>query len=316
MQTVNSISGGKTSSYLAMHYPANYDVFSVVCIDDPTCSPKDLGLLKYVNDKLEKYHHEFGEFIATAEDDDTLIAMRDLEQLLGREIIYVRGKSFDDLLTSKRAFGGEPTRLPSWARRYCTLEMKLLPIFYWWYYNISTGDPKKDKVQMRIGFRVDEYDRMEKFFNKAVKEAGFKIPIYCKTYGQKQMHHQVFDWRFCHFPLVKHQIQNHHVIDYWNNNGLLGNTNLFEQSRQIKFPQISNCVGCFHKKENVLATECIINPEKMRWFASKEKLGKGTWLDNKMTYSEIMDRKYELAMETQYEIKAGVYSCDSEGCGD
>ena len=29
--TVNSVSGGKTSAYIAVHYPADYDVFSLVC---------------------------------------------------------------------------------------------------------------------------------------------------------------------------------------------------------------------------------------------------------------------------------------------
>jgi diphthamide synthase (EF-2-diphthine--ammonia ligase) len=32
--TINSLSGGKTSSYLAVHYPADIEVFAVVCIDD------------------------------------------------------------------------------------------------------------------------------------------------------------------------------------------------------------------------------------------------------------------------------------------
>lgn len=30
MITVNSLSGGKTSSYLAANYPANYDIFALV----------------------------------------------------------------------------------------------------------------------------------------------------------------------------------------------------------------------------------------------------------------------------------------------
>ena len=30
MKTVNSISGGKTSAYIAAHYPSDYNVFSLV----------------------------------------------------------------------------------------------------------------------------------------------------------------------------------------------------------------------------------------------------------------------------------------------
>jgi len=110
MKTVNSLSGGETSSFMAIHYPADYNIFSLVCINDPECAPDDKKLIQYVNDKLEKQIPTYGEFIATAEDDKTIIAMRDLEQLLGSEIIWTRGKSFDDVLTSKRTFGGQPTR--------------------------------------------------------------------------------------------------------------------------------------------------------------------------------------------------------------
>ncbi len=48
------VSGGMTSSYIAANYPADYNVFSLVCIDDPNCAPKDKGLIQYVNAKLEK----------------------------------------------------------------------------------------------------------------------------------------------------------------------------------------------------------------------------------------------------------------------
>lgn len=34
MKTVNSLSGGKTSSYIAVHYPADYDIFALVKVKD------------------------------------------------------------------------------------------------------------------------------------------------------------------------------------------------------------------------------------------------------------------------------------------
>lgn len=77
MITLNSLSGGKTSSYMAAHFPADFDVFAVVCIDDPKCSPKDAGLIQYANDKFQKFSRNKSEFIATAEDDQTLRAVRD-----------------------------------------------------------------------------------------------------------------------------------------------------------------------------------------------------------------------------------------------
>lgn len=33
MKTVNSLSGGKTSSYIAMNYPADIEIFALCCID-------------------------------------------------------------------------------------------------------------------------------------------------------------------------------------------------------------------------------------------------------------------------------------------
>ena len=104
MKTINSLSGGKTSSYLAVHYPADYNIFSLVCIDDKKCVPLDKKIVQSINDKFEKYGYikKYGEFIATAEDDKTLKVMFDLEQMLGKEIVWVRGDSFETIIKKKR----------------------------------------------------------------------------------------------------------------------------------------------------------------------------------------------------------------------
>jgi hypothetical protein len=88
MKTINSLSGGKTSSYLAKHFPADYNIFSLVRIEDRRCTPKDEKLVKFISDKIGQ------EFIATAESDITLKAVIDLEQLIGQEIIWVTGRTF------------------------------------------------------------------------------------------------------------------------------------------------------------------------------------------------------------------------------
>ena len=119
MKTINSLSGGKTSSYLAVHYPADYNIFSLVRIDDVKCKPKDDKLVQMVSDKLGI------DFVSTAESDKTLKVMFDLEQILGREIIWVSGDSFDEVNRKKKA-------LPNELMRFCTTEMKLKPIFDWW----------------------------------------------------------------------------------------------------------------------------------------------------------------------------------------
>lgn len=305
IKAVNSISGGKTSSYLAAQYPADYEVFSLVCLDDVRCKPKDKSLIQYVNAKLENLIPKYGEFIATAEDDLTLYAMRDLEQFLGREIIWVRGVSFDNLLQMPKAFGGKPSRLPSWARRYCTLEMKLLPIFDWWFNYIG------EKVNMRIGFRADEWDRMENFFNSSNK-TEFRIPVACSTKGKRLQRHETFNWRNCKMPLVRDGLTQEYISDWWDANGYVGTNSLFDKRRKIVFPEISNCIFCFHKHPDTLTIEWQLNPEKMQWASEKENIGKGTWHDNKVPYADLP----KLLPNYTVEMLRANGSCDSGGCTD
>lgn len=144
IKTVNSLSGGRTSSYMAYHYPADYNVFALVRIEDPACTPKDKKLVQMVSDKIGM------EFIATAEDDLTLKLMFDLEQMLGTEIIWVTAETFDELIRKRKA-------LPNRQWRFCTTQLKMKPIYRWWRKNVN------DIVEMRIGFRYDEMERSLKF---------------------------------------------------------------------------------------------------------------------------------------------------------
>lgn len=306
MIKVNSLSGGRTSSYMAVHYPADHNVFSVVCIDRADAAPKDPEVLKYAQRKLARFVPEFGEFIATAEDDATLRVMMDLEQLLGRDITWVRGLSFDNLI-DVGDWRGSKTWLPSWARRYCTHTMKLLPIFLWWMHNIG------EKCEMRIGFRFDEFDRMEKFFNNS-NPTRFRVPVSCSLQGERRQKWNEFDWRFVRFPLIRDGILKSAVDSYWQGRMIPGT--LFEPERIIKFPSISNCVGCFHKKEETLAAMADLHPEKFKWFIDQEFKGMGTWLDNKMTYQHIADNKEEIGKEVLAEARLGYATCDSGGCTD
>lgn len=313
MIKVNSLSGGKTSSYLAVKYPADYNVFSLVCLDEPKCAPKDKSLALYANEKLSKFHGQYGEFIATSEDDMTIAAMMDLEQIIGSEIIWVRGKSFDDVIDDryKRVLLGNTYRLPSWARRYCTIEMKLEPIFYWWFNNIGK------KVDMRLGFRFDEFYRLENFLNDS-EPTTFKIPVSTSISGQHRKKWETFKWRNCRFPLIKEGVIRQHVVDYWNGNKKIFPTtgNLFYPRTEIEFPEISNCVGCFHKERETLAAMSLIHPEKMKWFAEQESKGMGTWLDSRETYFEIMADAKNIAKERFIEAKLNLPTCASGGCTD
>lgn len=168
MITVNSLSGGKTSSYMAVHYPTDYNLFALVTIDDYKCAPKDKQLIKWVSDKLGK------EFIATAESDLTLMVIRDLEQQIGREIIWLSGKSFDRTTNRRK-------HLSNKVWRYCTLEMKIRPIMKFC--------KKLGPVQMNIGFRIDERERGDNF-NTEQGWRSVKFPLIDNNIG----HYTIYKW--------------------------------------------------------------------------------------------------------------------------
>lgn len=57
MKTVNSISGGKTSAYMAKHYPADIELFSLVRIEDLDnlwMKGKDEKTRQLVSDRIGK----------------------------------------------------------------------------------------------------------------------------------------------------------------------------------------------------------------------------------------------------------------------
>lgn len=272
---------------MAVHYPSDLNIFALVRIEDPQCSPKDKKLIQIVSDKIEQ------EFIATAEDDLTLTAILDLEQVLGREIKWVTGVTYDHLLKRKGMFGGGvdgPGRLPSWARRYCTSELKLVPIFEYVHQNILKSDT--DKVRMGIGYRADEIRRKTNF------QSTFHYPIACSLNGIRKRVFKDFNWREGWFPLIDDKITHFDIIKFWRN-------------YSIEFPKQSNCIGCFHKDELSLNLQWKNNPAKMQGFADMEKIGKGTWRDNRITYEQI--KAWRFSEELSFE-QAG--TCDSGGCTD
>ena len=159
MKTVNSLSGGKTSSYIAANYPADYNVFSLVRTSDKKCMFPDAKIRQEVSDKLGT------EFIGTLEDDTIIYTMLDLEQYIGQKIQWVTGKTFDDAIIKTN----KGTKyLPNKMARYCTTELKTTPIFHWIYKEIQ------NPVIMRFGYRANETKRAIKMMDKTDKD-GFTI---------------------------------------------------------------------------------------------------------------------------------------------
>jgi len=236
VKSVNSLSGGKTSSYMAVHYPADYNIFALVTIEDQRCSPPE-WLRKKVSDKIGK------EFIATAEDDKTLIAVLELEQKIGKEITWVTGLSFDKLIKKKGM-------LPNLSMRYCTTFLKIMPITQFIYDNIIDKD-NPTPVQMNIGFRIDEIERRK-------KDGRVITDVITSTKNGRNKWLKDFHIGNHFYPLIDDRIGHYTVSDWAKTSG-------------INFPLDSNCVGCFWKETQQLRKNYDDNPEKMNWFNEKEK---------------------------------------------
>ncbi len=270
--TVNSLSGGKTSSYLAKHYPADFDIFALVHIEARYCTPKDKKLVQLVSDKIGF------EFIATAESDKTLKVMLDLEQLIGRNIKWVCGLSFEKVIEKKKI-------LPNQMARFCTSEMKIQPIFDYCQKEI------KDVVDMRIGFRYDERERGEK--NK--DNTHFKAIVGKSGNGRNKW--AEVEWRRTIFPLIDNLIVNRDVIKWANE------TNLH-------FPIDSNCVGCFWKPYQQLRKNWDDEPLKMKWFSEMETKIKARF-KKEMSYKDVK----KLGLQGDFFFGTGS-GCSSGYCTD
>lgn len=245
MKTVNSISGGKTSAYIAANYPADYDIFALVRSSDESVKFKDRKLAQEVEDRIQK------PFVGTLEDDIIIHTIFDLEQFTGRRITWVSGITFDEVIDKK---GG---MLPSFMRRFCTTEMKMIPIKDWW------NDQINETVEMRIGFRANELRRAKNTIEKC-NENGFQTDRF--IIGKSKKNNKWADkiWRKPSFPLIEDGIFQDNINNYWKN-------------LPVRFAPINNCVGCFHGSPLKLLKMWDWHPEKMEWFAKQEKKNKGTF---------------------------------------
>ncbi len=264
MKTVTSVSGGRTSSYMALHFPTDYNIFSLVRIEDKRCTPKDKKLIQYVEDKIKQ------PFIATAESDLTLYVLIQLEQDLGKEIIWVTGDTFEHVIYNTT----HKNSLPNRRMRYCTSDMKMLPIFWWCYLNLF--ESKDDFISMNIGYRADEQRRnandLFSFvsscninYDKEAFKLGNTIYVLAENLKGNNKWTKDFEWRESHFPLRDNNIYLPQIKKF------------FILHPEYIFPLFSNCVGCFNKTEPELQRQFTLEPHKMNWFKEQENKTGRTW---------------------------------------
>jgi 3'-phosphoadenosine 5'-phosphosulfate sulfotransferase (PAPS reductase)/FAD synthetase len=270
MKTVNSVSGGKTSSYLAKHYPADYNLFSLVRIEDVRCTPKDKKFVQIISDKIGM------EFIATAESDKTLKLVLDLEQLIGTEIKWLTGKTFEKVIIDKSGY------LPNQMTRFCTTEMKIKPI------SEFCRNEIKEIVLTRLGIRYDEEHRVN------YENTDFKFHNGFSDNGRNKWITEKY--RELEYPLVDNKIDHYQIY-------------LWSLSTGLNFPEDSNCVGCFHKPVQQLRKNFDDEPLKMQWF--KEQEYKNRKWKKEMKFSNI--EKIGLQQDFIFGTGSG---CNSGGCTD
>jgi len=281
MKTVNSLSGGKTSSYIAANYPADYDVFSLVRTSDKNCLYPDKKLRQVVSDKIGT------EFIGTLEDDVIIHTMLDLEQFIGREITWVTGKTFDEIIVR-----GDKKYLPNVTQRFCTTQMKLEPIFKWWQKEISKP------IETRIGYRANEHNRAKTMLSKLNKDG---LSTYKTIVGKRGTRNKWAEigWQKPMFPLIKDNIYKDQVEKYW-------------EDKNVRFAYMNNCIGCFHRNAALLKLMSAKHPNKFNWFIKAEQdTGYNVrTFKNGTTYKKI---KNSLKQTELFEDDFN--ECDSGYCG-
>lgn len=278
MKSITSVSGGKTSAYLAVNYPTDYNIFSLVRTSDKSCAFKDEGLRKKVEDKIGK------EFIGTLEDDIIIHTIFDLEQYMGREIIWVSGETFDDAIKKKGNY------LPNKMARYCTTELKTVPIAQYLYHN------NLNPIEMQFGYRANEQGRAKKM-KQGLNERGFvevKIPVGKHDSGRNKW--KTIDYQRPSFPLINNGIFRDNIHEFW-------------KDKPVRFAKFNNCVGCWWRNEIMLNHQAKDHPNKMEWFAKKEE-ETGNRFKTETTYRKIIEYKMQAQL-----FDDDFNSCDSGYCG-
>lgn len=287
MKTFNSISGGKTSAYLEVHYPSDYRAFALVRTNDKNCILKDVKLRQMVSDKIGV------DFIGTLEDDIIINTIFDLEQYTGREIKWVTGKAFEDLIMRK---SGIPN-LPNVMKRFCTSELKAKPMFdYWKSLNIEPWE-------IRFGFRANETNRAKSTIERTNKNGLLEVKTIVDSSGKRNKW-GVIEYQKPRFPLIEDSIFKDTIELYWKN-------------KPVRFAWMNNCVGCFHNNPLLLRKKFDKYPDKMDWFVNQEKLAmvmkSNRWRAGKedgLTYEQIKNWK------PQFELFEDDFNdCDSGYCG-
>lgn len=268
LKSITSLSGGKSSGYMAIHWPTDYTLFALVLTDDPAMAPKDPGVLREVQRRIPG-------FVGTAEVELTLLNVLRLEQEMGREVTWVcayEGQSTPGFISDagwmpkpltfdrpiKRQVG-----LPDKSKRWCTEELKVLAIYWHIYLNIL--DEPDEMVWMHIGYRADERHRWEKL--RQCKANTIQHPTHCPVTAQAKRNkhrHRKHEYRIPHCPMIGAGVDQLDVLKFWADKGWT-------------WPMVSNCAHCFFHNDHELAHNFERYPAHLEWAIRQEELRGATW---------------------------------------
>jgi hypothetical protein len=285
MVTVNSLSGGKTSSYMTAHFPADVNVFSLVRIEDKRnlwMKGKDELTRKIISDKIG------AEFIGTAEMDEIVYTILDLEQYIGSEIKWITGPTFECIIREASNY------LPNQTKRFCTVKMKIEPIFQFIKNNYTLP------VEMRIGYRYEANDirRSENMLENANADG---LEYYRTVIGKSKSGNRNkwggIPYRFVKFPLIQNAVTKDVIYNFW-------------KDKPVRFAYRNNCVGCVNRQPLMISHMASKDRDKIEWFERQEILTGNRFLSD-VSFSEILKFNQQGVLFEDDDFS----DCDSGYCG-
>ena len=160
----------------------------------------DAKIRQQVSDRIGK------EFIGTLEEDMIIYTMLDLEQYIGSKIDWVSGKTFDDAIIKTK----KGTKyLPNKVARYCTTELKTMPILHWVY------DVVKEPVIMRFGYRANEMSRAKTMLEKTDEEGFTSVKATFTKLKDGRQSWGTYRYNKPEFPLITDNIYKDNIDEFW-----------------------------------------------------------------------------------------------------
>lgn len=265
------------------NYPAHINIFSLVRIDDKEClwmQGKDEKTRQLISDRIGT------EFVGTAEMDKIIYTILDLEQFTGQEIKIITGNSFENVIEKNYGY------IPNKMTRFCTVEMKLKPIFNYLHENNLLP------VEMRIGFRGNEKDRIKRALSR-ISEDGFE---YFRTIvGNRGKQNKWGDvkYRKLRFPLAENDLTKGEIYSFW-------------EGKPVRFAYRNNCVMCVNRNPMLISHMTTIDEERRKVEWAKK-------IENKYSNRFLSDVSMEKIL--RYSVQGMLFNdddfseCDYGVCG-